>query len=341
MAEYLYTNRLQFQGTPESPKIVLELGSGTALPSLLLGKLSQATGGATHIITTDRVDAPQILDNIKQAMAENGIGHLTVEGNSGASTDDVIDHPMQVCELAWGDFSPSPGGLSHVLQAVEKVSQIRGGVPRSGRVDFLIGSDTFYHPPDFEPLLATVSYVIHRHNPECVFITTYQDRSAKRSIAHLLDKWGLEAQIIDWDEFGFDMDKYVLEGAHEDIEGSVDNDVEPKHCSQDNEPRQVEQQKRLAVMPLVDYSSGSDSESDTDNATQGPDQAVAADRIKSVMQQSMSLCLQPSPQALPSSEKKESTPATVDHRIADSGSLSSVVLILIRKRRLASEALSA
>jgi hypothetical protein len=65
---------------------------------------------------------------------------------------------------------------------------------------------------DFEPLLATVSFIINRHNPECVFLTTYQNRSAKRNIDHLLEKWNLEGRVIEWEAFDFDMSKFVSGG---------------------------------------------------------------------------------------------------------------------------------
>ncbi|KAG0328988.1 hypothetical protein BGZ99_003852 [Dissophora globulifera] len=68
---------------------------------------------------------------------------------------------------------------------------------------------------DFEPLLATVSYIINQHNPDCVFLTTYQDRSAKRNIDQLLRKWNLEGSIIDQEDFGFEVSKFVVGDAED------------------------------------------------------------------------------------------------------------------------------
>lgn len=55
-----------------------------------------------------------------------------------------------------------------------------------------------------------VSYILHRHNPDCVFLTSYQNRSSKRNIDSLLQKWDLEGREIDWKEFDFDLSKYVV-----------------------------------------------------------------------------------------------------------------------------------
>jgi hypothetical protein len=50
----------------------------------------------------------------------------------------------------------------------------------------------------------TVAFVIHRHNSRCKFITAYQERSSKRSIQFLLDKWSLQCRLIPRITFGFD-----------------------------------------------------------------------------------------------------------------------------------------
>lgn len=54
-----------------------------------------------------------------------------------------------------------------------------------------------------------VSYVIQSHNPNCKFFTTYQERSPKRSIQYLLDKWKLKCRQIPKDSFEFDELKYI------------------------------------------------------------------------------------------------------------------------------------
>lgn len=66
-----------------------------------------------------------------------------------------------------------------------------------------IGLTLSYLFKDFEKLLMTVAYVIHRHNNRCKFITAYQERSSKRSIQFLLDKWSLHCRLIPRETFGF------------------------------------------------------------------------------------------------------------------------------------------
>lgn len=71
---------------------------------------------------------------------------------------------------------------------------------------------------EFENLLVSVSFVIHKHNENCKFYTTYQERSPKRSIQYLLDKWRLKSRQILKDSFQFDELKYI---DNEDDESEV------------------------------------------------------------------------------------------------------------------------
>ncbi|KAK5820976.1 hypothetical protein F5H01DRAFT_261076, partial [Linnemannia elongata] len=198
LAEYIFHSLNMFEGTTDNPKIILELGAGTALPSLLLAKATAP--GSTVLITTDRPNASHILDNIQRAYQEN---HITWPMDQPRQQQ---QHRIMVRSLGWGDFTlASPrnpdGGLLQLLMDVSPIVQVKGGANSPGKIDLILGSDTFYNPPDFEPLLATVSFIINRHNPDCVFLTTYQNRSAKRNIDHLLEKWGLEGRIIEWEAF--------------------------------------------------------------------------------------------------------------------------------------------
>ncbi|GJJ78435.1 hypothetical protein EMPS_10794 [Entomortierella parvispora] len=269
-----------------SPKIVLELGAGTALPTLLLAKATNPRD--TFLIATDRPDVPSILENIREALKENQIPVFDrsslIRGQQQKqrqrqqelqkqSLDTSQEHDLssrieagnprvEVRGLGWGDFTFSEdslgdqqddkeaasrgGGLLQLLEDVgQSVFQEREGSLQPGRIDILLGSDTFYNPPDFEPLLSTVAYIIHRHNPDCVFLTSYQNRSTKRNIDHLLRKWDLEGREIDWQEFGFDTSKYVADG-DDDLEGypgstGDDDDLDPlsdqgaRHDSEDED----------------------------------------------------------------------------------------------------------
>jgi hypothetical protein len=49
--------------------------------------------------------------------------------------------------------------------------------------------------PVFEDLLATVAYFL-TINPECIFVTAFQHRSASQTISPLLEHYGLYAEVV-------------------------------------------------------------------------------------------------------------------------------------------------
>ena len=81
--------------------------------------------------------------------------------------------------LNWKDFT----SFHHVDQLITNL-------------DYIIGSDVFYEPDLFEPLIATISHFLSKY-PNCIFITAYQERSSKRNINHLLQKYKLQGSSID------------------------------------------------------------------------------------------------------------------------------------------------
>ncbi|CAL1542226.1 unnamed protein product [Lymnaea stagnalis] len=64
------------------------------------------------------------------------------------------------------------------------------------KLDIVLASDCFYDSKDFEDVVMTLSYVLHR-NPNAEVWCTYQERSSERSIEHLLDKWELYGEEVD------------------------------------------------------------------------------------------------------------------------------------------------
>ncbi|KAG0208113.1 hypothetical protein BGX33_006466 [Mortierella sp. NVP41] len=327
-----------FTGSIDNPKILLELGAGTALPSLLLAKAT--TPGSTVLITTDRPCAPHIIDNIHRAYKENNISWTS-------DNHQQQHHRIMVRSLGWGDFTLAnprnpDGGLLQLLKDVTGIEQVReDGSSTPGKIDLILGSDTFYNPPDFEPLLATVSFIINRHNPDCVFLTTYQNRSAKRNIDHLLEKWGLEGRIIEWEAFDFDMNKFVTGGENEDDEEDGEDDGEEEGSLSDvsvgnNRDSEEEEDRWLRLareeigramngpepgvpakkpsLALVDYSSGSDSEDNEDERIEGDGESIG-----------------------------DSVDDNGDygHRMGDGGSLSSVYLLWICRRGRGDDAFAA
>lgn len=177
-----------------------------------------------------------------------------------------------------------------------------------------------------------MSYIINRHNPDCVFLSTYQNRSAKRNIDHLLQKWGLEGHLIDWEDFGFDMGKFIAEDGDDwEISTSTetdDSDGEPEgvhNADSDNYEQWLRLEKQevshdmamVSGLPaggprpsLVDYSSNSESEDDAkcemdtilEDDTQNVDSDASTSKVRA------------------------------GHRMGDGGALSSVHLLWICKR---------
>ncbi|KAH8554265.1 putative methyltransferase-domain-containing protein [Umbelopsis sp. PMI_123] len=185
LAEYVWKNRLQFAN-----RRIIELGAGTALPSLILAKYFRKK--PINLIVTDI--AP-ILPNIKANFELNDIPQS--------------ESTLWIRELVWGKFGNH--GIDNLLVDVD--------TQWHNSIDWILGSDTFYDPVDFEKLLMTISYIIHRHNKKAKFITAYQERSSKRSIHLLLDKWSLCCRLIPKESFGFVDARYI-----QDDESSSDDD---------------------------------------------------------------------------------------------------------------------
>jgi len=138
-------------------KKVLELGSGTALPGLLCAKF-----GAEKVYLTDDAWQENTLKNIQEAVKINQFSEtekVSVEG------------------LTWGDYT-------------EELFDIA-----SSDLDFIIGSDLFFDPEVFEPLLITISYFLEQKADTEVLIAV-QERSSDWSIEELLIKWRLKCCYI-------------------------------------------------------------------------------------------------------------------------------------------------
>jgi hypothetical protein len=116
-----------------------------------LAGLAAAAVGAT-VTLTDRAEAPQVLANARAAVTRNGLG---------ARCD--------VAGLSWGRFTPTLLALT----------------PQ----DLLLGADVLYDSAEFEPLLATVAFLLRNAPPGAAFATAYQHRSRHASLEWRLAKW--------------------------------------------------------------------------------------------------------------------------------------------------------
>ncbi|KAJ8251722.1 hypothetical protein GJAV_G00224410, partial [Gymnothorax javanicus] len=91
---------------------------------------------------------------------------------------------------------------NHVSLAVVGITwgQVSSDLLRLPTLDFILGSDIFYEPEDFEDVLFTVAFLLRR-SPHAQFWTTYQERSADWSIEALLLKWNLKCVDIPLESF--------------------------------------------------------------------------------------------------------------------------------------------
>jgi len=131
------------------------------------------------VILSDSLQLAHCLENCREGI------HL----NNLQETVDVVP-------LTWGSFTSA-------------------NLKLRGALDFVIGSDLFFDPEVFEPLVVTVSWLL-RSNPGAEFICSVQERSADWSIESLLLKWKLSCSYIRPAEFlkGSGINERDLTGNH-------------------------------------------------------------------------------------------------------------------------------
>ncbi len=66
--------------------------------------------------------------------------------------------------------------------------------------DIVIGSDIFYSSENFDDIF-TIIAAVFISNPNAVFITTYKERSSKRSLIPYLDLYCMTAEYIPLESF--------------------------------------------------------------------------------------------------------------------------------------------
>ena len=163
--------------------------------------------------------------------------------------------------------------------------------------------------------MATVAYVLHRHNPDGVFLTTYQNRSMKRNIDHLLRKWDLEGREIHWQqELEFDRSKYVA--------GDGDDPLDPSTSDLDLDQDRTES----AMMSATDDDDNDDDE-DEDEVVKRVDDDYWLQLAKNEVQKQVASNPQrtsaPTTQAEPQPTKTKPTTTKAIIPLVDYGSSSS------------------
>ncbi|CAD5217954.1 unnamed protein product [Bursaphelenchus xylophilus] len=155
-------SRAQTEFVLENPLVfesstVLELGSGVGcVPSILLARL-----GVRKVYCTDKnVCLEKIHENLKRNLSNEEL------------------EKVEVKELDWNALSATQNWLSTLE-----------------RLDFIVGSDIFFDPITFEPLIKTIRCIIDKF-PEAKLIFSYQNRDSSWSIEYLLKQYKLEARLI-------------------------------------------------------------------------------------------------------------------------------------------------
>ena len=158
LAHYVWAHRARFSSPATR---VIELGAGTALPGLLARTLG------AHVTLTDYT--ADIIERCGQACTLNHFGS-TLDSATSSVTGDPSSRPntVAVLKLDWGYFT------EHVVNLPQ--------------MDWVLGADVLYDPSIFEDLFATVAYFLDK-NPDAVFVTAYQVRSADRCLDYYLCKW--------------------------------------------------------------------------------------------------------------------------------------------------------
>ena len=114
---------------------------------------------AKSCILTDRDDEPKVLNNLNDIITMNNV--------------DTICRTMP---LSWGPISDA-----NKLKYLES--------------DYIIAADVFYSTEDFNNIFLTVASIMTM-NENTIFLTTYQERSIKRTIRPYLEFYNLDAVII-------------------------------------------------------------------------------------------------------------------------------------------------
>eukprot|EP00050_Salpingoeca_kvevrii_P002160 m.187764 g.187764 ORF g.187764 m.187764 type:complete len:265 (+) comp10552_c1_seq1:224-1018(+) len=115
--------------------------------------------GAADVVVTDRSDAPDVLANCTATAARNNA------------------QSCRIAALDWGRFPPSVFALP--------------------APDFVLASDCFYDPADYDAVLATIVFLLRR-KPGARCLVAYQDRSSEFELGAFADKWGLViSELVD------------------------------------------------------------------------------------------------------------------------------------------------
>lgn len=159
LAQFVYFHNKMFTN-----KCVMEIGSGTSLPSILISKCCQHS----LLYVTDKYQGEKYTEILKEAFKLNNV--------------DLEASNTKIVPLNWGTI---PSWLTETQVFPE----------------IIIGADCFYEEELFEPVLKTVYFLLRTKremdpNSDPVFYFTYQVRDSTWNILYLLEKWKLQSTMI-------------------------------------------------------------------------------------------------------------------------------------------------
>ncbi|CAG5129034.1 unnamed protein product [Candidula unifasciata] len=103
----------------------------------------------------------------------------------------TFDNCLSVCRQ-----SAHLNGLTDVSVIGLTWGQVTPALVSLPKVNIILASDCFYDTKDFENVIMTFSYLLHK-NPEAEVWCCYQERSSERTVEYLMDKWQLCGQMVE------------------------------------------------------------------------------------------------------------------------------------------------
>lgn len=181
LAALLASNQPAFARNSLQISRMVELGAGCGVAGLAYASLFTSTsskrGGFSSpklVLLTDRF--PDLLDNLQNQIIVN-----------------KLDATCGVELLDWLE----PETTARLLISTKSNNQPFALSPNSSSAlpYLLLGADVFYDPSLFDGLLKTISLFVEESS-DTIFLTTYHERSSKRSLTPLLKRYGLKGIYI-------------------------------------------------------------------------------------------------------------------------------------------------
>lgn len=171
--------------------------------------------GATRVFATDRSDlcddddeggggdeggvAGLLQMSARARVAETGLRASGVDARCATySSLDWDEHGIRHQGGGGGGVRGGGGGRDNCGESTWQ--RVYGLALPSEPCDVVMGSDVFYSSENFDDIFTIIASVFVS-NPSAIFITTYKDRSSKRSLIPYLDVYGMTADYIPLESF--------------------------------------------------------------------------------------------------------------------------------------------